>query len=261
MHPWYYAEAGQQRGPIPKEDLQSKLGAGTLEPDALVWSEGMTEWTPANSVAGLWVPSPQPALPPQASVSHKAPVSPYAPPAAAPLEEVDWSGFVPDGPQIRPWVRYFARTLDFIIFFLVFGAVAAGIFPELTEMHDTLIWMIFLGFYNLYEPAMLAIFGATPFKALLRVRVRNNDGSKLSYGQGLRRTLSVWFVGQGLGIPIAALITHIHAYNRLTGQGITSWDRSGNFTVSHRPVQWWRWLFVTGVIAGIIALVVVSNEA
>jgi len=260
MHPWYYAEAGQQRGPIPKEDLQSKLGAGTLAPDALVWTEGMSEWKPANSVAGLWVPSPQPALPPQSSSSSQASVSPYAPPAASALDEVDWSGHVPEGPQIRPWVRYWARTLDFILFFFVVGSVAAAVFPAITEMHDTLLGMIFLAAYNLYEPTMLAIFGATPFKALLRIRVRNKNGSKLGYGQALVRTLSVWFAGQGLGIPIAALITHIHAYNRLTGQGITSWDQSGNFTVTHKPVQWYRWLLAMGVFAGFIALIVISAE-
>lgn len=260
MHPWYYAEAGQQRGPVSKEDLQSKLGAGNLEPDALVWSEGMTEWKPANSIAGLWGSMPQPVPPPQVASSPSASFSPYAPPAAAPLGEVDWSGHVAEGPQIRPWVRYWARTLDFIVFFLVVGSVAAGVFPELTQMHDTLIGIIFLAAYNLYEPAMLALFGATPFKALLRVRVRNKDGSKLSYGQGLRRTLSVWFAGQGLGIPIAALITNIHAYNRLTGQGITSWDQSGNLTVSHQPVQWYRWLVAIGVFVAFIALIVISAE-
>jgi hypothetical protein len=261
MHPWYYAEAGQQRGPIPKEDLQSKLASGTLEPGTLVWCEGMPEWKPANSVATLWISPPQPARPPQAAASPRASDSPYAPPAAAPLTDVDWSGHVPQGPQIRPWVRYWARTLDFLVFSLIFGVAAAVIYPEFAEMHDSLTGIVLLGFYNFFEPAMLALFGTTPFKALLRVRLRNQDGSKLSYWRGLGRVLTIWVAGQGLGIPIAALITNIYSYTRLTNQGITSWDQSGNFTVSHQPVEWWRWLIVIGVIVGFIALLVIGNQA
>ena len=266
MHPWYYVEAGQQRGPIPKEDLQSKLASGTLEPEALVWCEGMTEWKPANSVAGLWVSTQQPAPLPEAPVSPRASVSPYAPPAPEPpaagsLSQVDWSGYVPEGPQIRPWVRYWARTLDFLTFSLVFGVAAAVMFPAFAEMNDSLIGIVLLAFYNLYEPVVLALFGTTPFKALLKVRLRNKDGSKLSFWQGLGRTLSVWVAGQGLGIPIAALVTNIYSYTRLTNQGITSWDQSGDFTVSHQPVQWWRWLIVIGIIVGFIALLVIGNQA
>jgi hypothetical protein len=242
------------------------LGSGTLAPEALVWSEGMTEWKPANSVAGLWVSVPPPAPPIQASASSPASVSPYAPPAAAPLSEVDWNGhivdgYVPEGPQIRPWVRYWARTLDFLVFCLVVGVGAAIVAPEFLDTNDTLLTVALLALYNLYEPALLALFGTTPFKALLKVRVRNKDGSKLSYGQALRRTMIIWFAGQGLGIPIAALITNIHSYNRLTKQGITSWDQSGQLTVSHRPVQWWQWLCVIAVLVGFVGLMVLGAEA
>lgn len=264
MHQWYYAESGQQHGPISKEDLQSKFGAGTLAPDALVWTEGMPEWQPANSIAGLWDAVPQELPTPPVSGSSPASVSPYAPPSAAPLSEVDWnvqSNYVPEGPQIRPWVRYWARTLDFFTFSLLVGVVAELVYPEFAQIDGKLFGVVLLGLYNLYEPAWLALFGTTPFKALLRVRVRNMDGSKLSYGQGLLRTLKVWILGQGLGIPIVALITNLYSYSRLTNDKITSWDRSGNFTVSHKPVEWWRWLCVIAVFVGFVGLIILGNEA
>lgn len=259
MQPWYYSEAGQQRGPIPKEDLQSKLAAGTLESGALVWTAGMTDWIPARLVSELQVSAAQAATPQPSELA--ASVSPYAPPAAAPMSEVDWSGYVPAGSQVRPWIRYWARTFDYLLFCLVFGGAASIAAPEFGEINDTLSGVVLLFAYNFYEPALLALFGTTPFKAFLRVRVRNKDGSKLSYGQGLRRMLSVWFSGQGLGIPIATLITNIYAYNRLTNQGITSWDQNGNFTVSHQPVQWWRWLIIIGVFVGFVALIVIGTQA
>lgn len=264
MHQWYYAEAGQQHGPISKEDLQSKLGSGTLPPDALVWTEGMPEWKPANSISGLWGAIPQQTPPPPPPSSSPVSVSPYAPPAAAPVSDADWnvqSNYIPEGSQIRPWVRYWARTFDFLMFSLVIAVAAAFVAPDFLETNEKLLTVILLAAYNLYEPAWLAIFGTTPFKALLRVRVRNQNGSKLSYGQALRRTMIIWFAGQGLGIPIAALITNIYSYNRLTKEGITSWDRSGQLVVSHKPVEWWRWLCIIAVFLGFAGLVVLGNEA
>ncbi|MCW1924020.1 RDD family protein [Luteolibacter arcticus] len=263
MNGWYYGEAGEQRGPISKEDLQTKFAAGTLDPGALVWCEGMTDWKPANSVAELNIPAPVP----QTTVGRDdSAFSPYAPPTAAPLSGVDWSAhasgsYVPEGPQIRPWVRYWARIFDFLTFCVIFIIGAAIVAPELIEMNDTLSTVILIFAYAFYEPLLLTIFGATPFKALLKVRVRNKDGSKLSYVQGFRRTLSVWIAGQGLGIPIIALVTNIYSYSRLTGQGITSWDQSGNFTVSHQPVEWWRWLLLLGFVAGFIGLIILGSEA
>ncbi|MEK7952380.1 RDD family protein [Luteolibacter soli] len=264
MHPWYYAQAGQQHGPISKEDLQSKFGAGTLEPDALVWSQGMTEWKPANSVAGLWVSAPPPAPPSQAPSSSPVSLSPYAPPAAAPLSEVDWnghtaSGYVPEGSQIRPWIRYWARTFDSLGFLVFFGTVTSLVAPELSDMGNLLDAIVFFFAYSVYETVLLTLFGTTPFKSLLRVRLRNQDGTRLSFGQALRRTLSVLLFGQGLGIPLIALIATIYSYNRLTNQGITSWDQAGNLAVSHRPVQWWRWLILTGFFAFIVGLIVLNT--
>ncbi|OYV07383.1 MAG: hypothetical protein CFE26_01265 [Verrucomicrobiales bacterium VVV1] len=134
------------------------------------------------------------------------------------------------------------------------------IWPEIEEMNDTLLGVLLLGFYNFVEPLMLSTIGTTPFKALLRIRVRNNDGSKLSYFNALSRTFSVWIRGQGLGIPIAALITSIMSYSRLSNDGITSWDQSGGFTVSHQTIQWWRWLVLILVPVGFVALIIVGSE-
>src|SRR5947207_4034156 len=41
---WYYAEAGQQRGPVSDAELSGLVQAGTVRDDTLVWREGMADW-------------------------------------------------------------------------------------------------------------------------------------------------------------------------------------------------------------------------
>src|SRR5947209_3491605 len=60
---WYYAEQGQQRGPLSFEELQALAAAGRLRPNDLVWHAGLTEWILARP--GLRRP---PALPAAAAL-------------------------------------------------------------------------------------------------------------------------------------------------------------------------------------------------
>jgi hypothetical protein len=242
MANWYFNDSGQQRGPIPEEELKSLLSSRKISPQSLVWSEGMAEWKSATEISEL-----QP--------------SPYAPPSSITDSVESWSGYTPSGPQIRPWVRYWARTSDSLLFCLIVGLIVPFVYPSFFELNDTLVGIVLLVFYNFVEPILLSTIGTTPFKALMGVRVRNGDGSKLSYPQALTRILTIWIRGQGLGIPIITLITHITSYSHLSNEGITPWDRQGNFIVSHQSVIWWRWLVLALFFVGFVGLMVLGSEA
>jgi len=41
---WYYAQNGQQLGPISELEFQSAVASGTIAADTLVWREGLSEW-------------------------------------------------------------------------------------------------------------------------------------------------------------------------------------------------------------------------
>ena len=49
---WYYAEAGEQRGPITETELSDLAKAGTIRDATLVWREGMPNWQPYGLVKG-----------------------------------------------------------------------------------------------------------------------------------------------------------------------------------------------------------------
>jgi uncharacterized RDD family membrane protein YckC len=242
---WYYVEEGQQRGPIAEADFVKLFESGQLGPDTMVWTEGLEQWAISRDVDGL-IPSAY--KPPPAPL----PTSPRASAALA-VE------YAPSGNQIRPWVRYWARMLDFFLFCFLAGIVLAFVDAPALDMPDALFGIVLLFAYVFVEPAMLAGWGTTPGKALLKVRLRNSDGNKLSYAQALSRAFKVCFRGEGLGIPIIALFTHIHAYNRLTKQGVTSWDEDEDFKVSHQTIGAWRTIVAVVIMLGMFFLMAIGN--
>lgn len=87
---WYYAKNGTQQGPLPTEDMKSRIAMEEISPTDLAWCEGMADWMPVGTIAALKVEAP-PArvdmLPspgaPRGDASTPTP-EPYRPPAAAP---------------------------------------------------------------------------------------------------------------------------------------------------------------------------------
>lgn len=242
---WYYVEEGEQRGPVGEADFVKLFASGQLLPDTMVWTEELGQWATARDVDGL-VPS-----------AYKPPPPPLA--TSARGSGVLVAEYVPSGHQIRPWVRYWARMLDFFLFSFLAGIVLAFVYAPALDIPDALFGIVLLFAYVFVEPAMLAGWGTTPGKALLKVRLRNSDGNKLSYAQALSRAFKVCFRGEGLGIPIVALFTQIHAYNRLTKQGVTSWDEDEGFKVSHQTIGAWRTIVGVVIMVGMFFLMAIGN--
>jgi len=141
------------------------------------------------------------------------------------------------GEQARPWLRYWAKSIDILIFIFIlmflFGFL--GIDTEWSGMLPNIISNVVIYFlYIFFEAWLLSTWGTTIGKALFKIRVRNSDGTLLSYKEGVKRSFLVFYLGQGIGIPIFTIITGIMAYNKLQKNGITSWDKDGNYIVSHQ---------------------------
>lgn len=43
---WYYADEGKQAGPVTQEQFDELVRSGKIQPDTLVWREGMSNWAP-----------------------------------------------------------------------------------------------------------------------------------------------------------------------------------------------------------------------
>jgi hypothetical protein len=89
---WYYAHQGQQAGPVSIEQLRQLAASGQLQPDDMVWKQGMTAWAPANTVEGLFSAALGPAAPPPGA----APAAPGYPPQPAAPQTGQYAG----GPSV-----------------------------------------------------------------------------------------------------------------------------------------------------------------
>lgn len=189
-----------------------------------------------------------------ASLQHvPAVVSSLAPAATTPSQKVV--------PQVRPWVRYWARMLDICLFGLV-GGVVMGIFaPQALSKQgsDQLFGIALLFVWAFVEPFMVATFGTTPGKWLLKVRLTLAAGSAVSYSHALSRSITVWWRGLGIGFPIVSLITLIIAYGQLTRNGVTSWDKEGGFVVAHEKIGVGRVIATIAFFITFLVLIAVGS--
>jgi len=171
----------------------------------------------------------------------------------------DRKSYEPSGSQTRPWLRWAARIFDFFLLSFLVGIVLALIYPSALNIPDIALAIMLISVYFFVEPIMLCSWGTTPGRALFKIRLRRQNGRKLSYLEALSRSVSVWIKGFGLGIPLVSLFTLLNSYNRLTKDGITSWDRDGSFSVSHQVIGPLRTIVIVLLFLLFLILIVVGN--
>ena len=104
------------------------------------------------------------------------------------------------------------------------------------------------------ESWFLSNFGATPGKFLFNLRVVNDNGSLLTYRQALRRSLTVWFRGYGLGIfPLREMLSLV-SFVALMQDGKTPWDEQQSLNVAHGGMKRSQWIILMLVIISLLSL-------
>lgn len=78
---WYYTTDGNQHGPIGATELQNKIASNQVPADTLVWQEGMTDWTKANTIPALSTAA-TPSFNPTPSLTNPTPQPQSAQPGA-----------------------------------------------------------------------------------------------------------------------------------------------------------------------------------
>ncbi len=200
-------------GPLAHKELQGMLDRGEVDESTEVWTESNPSWVPILetehfNMSGLDVTP---------SEVVKGDVT-YA-------RETDDEALLP-----RPWVRLWARLLDYSLITLVLSFVFQLNFAHpLTYMFSFFIWIF-------VETFLMATWGSTPGKWMLKVMVRTKKGKKLKVRDSLNRAFSVWWLGMGIGLPVVVFITLIVASVKLSNTGMTSWDRRFSYRVMHGKI-------------------------
>jgi uncharacterized RDD family membrane protein YckC len=235
---WHYQEGANTIGPLPESQLKALCKSGRLHSNSQVWSEGMDEWAEASTYFVV------PQLIPTANETPKT-------------DELVTAGVSPLLQQGRPWPRFFARCIDIMLFAILIGIILGIFSPGLLEINDTILGILLTLAFVFAEPLMFSTWGTTPGKWLLTIKVRNLDGTRMTYSKALDRSLLVWIKGLGLGIPIVTLFTQLYSYNTLKKKGVASWDKD-RFYVTHGKISEWK---IAIVVIIILIMIVLAGNA
>lgn len=227
MSSWYFAVGEQRQGPISAEELGARFQRGEIQPDTLVWREGMEGWRAVRDMAAeldLAVPAhaTSMAMPALESASPYAAPSAQVPLQAAPVfgGDIVHAGF---------WKRFAASFIDGMVMMVVTLVVvmvgvmltggAAALSPQAFAndmMRGTLGLTFILAFYILPILAQAAYFTwmhasasqATLGKLAVGIKVARGNGEGLALGRSFGRWCAYFF----LNLVSCGLTTLISAF-------------------------------------------------
>jgi uncharacterized RDD family membrane protein YckC len=215
---WFYAQNGQQIGPVAEAELPELVRTGVIQPETLVWHAGMTGWQPYSSI-GI-----------ASGVATAAEPVRFCSSCGKPFPAADLAFFgesavcaacKPDYVQrLRQgmvstagtafnyagfWIRFVAVLIDGVITGLA-GALIGTIFVAVIGVGG-----IFSPGWNLLQLTTTALgvayytffwtqYGATPGKMALKLKVITPDGGSISVGRAIGRYFAFILDGLTLGI-------------------------------------------------------------
>ena len=156
-----------------------------------------------------------------------------------------------------PWRRYFARTLDFAIYSTLWNvALIMNVnISEYTKTGNLLDTILILLIMLLVEPVLLCLFGTTPGKWILGIRVTDNEGWRLTYSEARARTRSVLLRGMGLWIPIYSLYRLWKSYKADSDGETLDWEYHSEIILKdERSWRIFAYLGAHAVLVGALAL-------
>ena len=226
---WFYADQGQQKGPIEESALNDLVLAGVVRDDTLVWNEGMPTWQTHSSVRGV-APTSTPLstnatdtrycgecgrpFPGNALVAI-GPVAVCAMCKPAYLQKLREGGTAVGTRRYAGfWIRAAARIVDAILLNVVFLIVripfgVAMFTPNVAQNPAAamalLAPLLLITFLSIIAAACYEIFfiakrGATLGKMIFGLKVIRTDGSPLSVGLSTGRYFAQLINSFTLGI-------------------------------------------------------------
>ncbi len=223
---WFFMSEGEKEGPVSRDELQELLDSGEIDPTTKVWTESIEGWSPISEL------------------EHFNMATLDETPTIAMVKKIDYPRET-DVERVlpRPWVRFWARMIDYSLFALVL-AFALGFFHFTMAFFQPLLGMLLIFLWIFVETILIATWGTTPGKWMLKTTVQDENHHRLSFSDALNRSFSVWWIGVGAGLPIISIITMIVAAVKLSNTGTTSWDRQNKYRIFHGKIGVVRTLIV-----------------
>ena len=238
---YFLSVEGARSGPFSQFQIIERIREGLLLGPELIWFKGAADWQPLRELdefTGYW-----PLTVEQITRADEA----------RRLARVSM-----DTPQ--PWLRFWARALDYAWFGLALTFLVYSLLPYLDKLasgsKSQQLWiMLALALHPLIfvpvEAWWLSRYGTTPGKSLLRVQVRDKEGGLPNFQQAFRRATLVFVKGVALGFGLPAIFTMSYSRMILMQTGTTSWDRDSQTRVEHGEPETWRFLLLVALMIGL----------
>ena len=251
---FYLLRNGERAGPFKIFHIVEMLRADQVKESDLGWCSVDDDWKPLTDIPAL-----------KGLIGEPSDLADDEGPGAEAVfpDRKSVAKMVENANAARPWMRYLARVLDCSIIYHVFAFLGAqlGLTPPAiftSESADlvTATGLLMLSSYVwvFVESWFLSNFGATPGKFLFNLRVVTDNGSPLTYKQALRRSLTVWFRGYGLGIfPLREMLSLV-SFVALMQDGKTPWDDQQSLNVAHGGMKRSHWIMLFLVIISLLSL-------
>jgi len=149
--------------------------------------------------------------------------------------------------EVRPWRRFFARSVDLMIAWIIVVVVLTVLRLDVSTINANPLRILAAGVWTGIEPVFLMKWGATPGKWLVNTRVASVSGAPMTYRRAFNRSLLVVTWGLFYLIPFVTLPCLAVAYEDLKSTKSTRWDR-GNFQVVHGLCRGWRRVAVAALV-------------
>lgn len=176
------------------------------------------------------------------------------------MDTVETSLAPEDVSQFRPWLRFFVRTLDFILYVCVIGLIIGIYFPEHSSLFDNSVFGLLLMFtYVFIEPALYALFKTTPAKWFFSINLVSATGQNLDYASTFVRGLKAYFYGWGCGLPLVYLFTLGYSYSYFEKNQLTRWDMEEGFITIHHKIKPLRIITLLIITLPLIALMIYGS--
>ena len=165
--------------------------------------------------------------------------------------------------DVKPYVhapvrRYIARSFDLLLCSLPWYLVlqAAGVDPK---ARLTSIWLSILGMVTMLvlEPLLLHLFGTTPGKWLMGLRVTDENGQRLPLAAAWRRTWRALWYGYGCFIPVYSIVRLYTSWKAEQAEQPLEWEDGSEL----RAAPWKAWrgaAWAAAVLALLAATVLVG---
>lgn len=260
---FYLSIDGQKDGPVSLFKVREWVESGRVDQNTLGWHKDMKAWQPIGEISALEGLFDDPGVsdevvepPPVPATSHRETPAVEATPAGpAPTVVVEATEFNAGGR--RPFLRFAARMFDYtfvaVLVFLFsdvefpqpgpgesFADLLARYIEQMQEPEAVTLartQLIALIVWQLLEGVLIHMFGTTPGKALLGIRVVQDNGANLPIGRSIGRSFYAYVLGAGFYQFPFILIGGIFSFFRLSGTGKCLWDQHLQTKVLTKPLS------------------------